>query len=152
MADDSGLEVDALNGAPGVRSARFAADVAAAECGGTARAGNSTDEANRRALRARLLTPGGDARRSARFRCALALANPSGHVVLRAEGVVEGRIVTELRGAGGFGYDPMFVPVDGDGSTFAEMETAAKAAISHRGRALAELLGRLRTDGWPEHS
>ena len=99
-----------------------------------------------------MMTLGGDARRSARFRCALALANPSGHVVLRAEGVVEGRIVTELRGAGGFGYDPMFVPVDGDGSTFAEMETAAKAAISHRGRALAELLERLRTDGWPEHS
>ena len=150
LADDSGLEVDALNGAPGVRSARFAADMATTERGGTPSSGNSTDEANRRALSDRLTEAGVGFRRSARFRCALALADPSGRVALRAEGAVEGEIITEQRGDGGFGYDPMFVPDDGDGSTFAEMDSDAKAAISHRGRALAELIRIIEASGWPE--
>ena len=147
LADDSGLEVDALGGAPGVRSARYAADLAAAD-GGAVVGGNSTDEANRLALSARLAALGVAGEPTARFRCALTLADPDGRVVMRTEGVVEGRIVSRARGDGGFGYDPMFVPNDGDGSTFAQMDPDAKAAISHRGRALAELLARLDAAGW----
>lgn len=158
LADDSGLEVDALGGAPGVRSARFAADLAAGGSvgDGSAEAAlnptdrpDSIDAANRRALSTQLAAAGGDDRPSARFRCALALADPEGVVRLRTEGLVEGRITREQRGDGGFGYDPMFVPDDGDGSTFAEMDRAAKAAISHRGRALRALVQHLDSSGWP---
>lgn len=157
LADDSGLEVDALGGAPGVRSARFAADLAErANAEGNRLAGpisadgpTSIDEANRRALCAELERLTGDVARSARFRCALSLADPSGVVRSRAEGVVEGWITPTERGDGGFGYDPVFVPDDGDGSTFAEMGRSAKAAISHRGRALSALVAGLLSAGWP---
>lgn len=118
MADDTGLEVDALGGAPGVRSARFAGD-------------DADDVANRTLLLARL--QGTDDRR-ARFRTVVALATDQGTRFF--EGACEGQIIREERGHGGFGYDPIFQP-EGHDLTFAEMDDAAKNAISHRGRALA---------------
>ncbi|QGG95761.1 RdgB/HAM1 family non-canonical purine NTP pyrophosphatase [Actinomarinicola tropica] len=131
LADDTGLEVDALDGAPGVRSARFA--------------GPEEDPvANRRQLLAELDRLGateGDQRR-ARFRTVLVLRRPDGTEVI-ADGAVEGTIASELRGGAGFGYDPLFVPDDGDGRTFAEMSADEKNAISHRGRALRALADRL---------
>lgn len=129
LADDSGLEVDALRGAPGVRSARYAG----ADAG---------DAANRaRLLEALAGVP--PERRTARFRCALALAGAEG-VWFEAEGTTEGRILEHERGAGGFGYDPLFLS-DELGATFAEADPAAKDRVSHRGRALARLFGFLRS-------
>jgi XTP/dITP diphosphohydrolase len=130
LADDSGLEVDALGGKPGVHSARYA----------SAGPGNASDAANR----AKLLTELAGvptARRTARFRCAIAVAR-GGDVVLRSEGAVEGTILTEERGAGGFGYDPLFVP-EGLDKTFGELPAAVKQSVSHRGRALRALFARL---------
>lgn len=126
LADDSGLEVDALGGAPGVRSARYAGD-------GTA---NASDAANRAKLLAALRGVPPD-KRGARFRCAICVADGE-RVVLRAEGTVEGAILDRERGAGGFGYDPLFLPA-GATRTFAEMDAEEKSRISHRGRALAQL-------------
>jgi XTP/dITP diphosphohydrolase len=125
LADDSGLEVDALGGEPGVRSARFAGD-------------NATMEDNRELLKRRIAGLGPDQRR-ARFRCVLALAR-GGEVVRTFEGAVEGVIAPDEAGEGGFGYDPLFVP-EGGTRTFAEMASAEKHALSHRGRALAGLAG-----------
>jgi XTP/dITP diphosphohydrolase len=119
LADDSGLEVEALGGAPGVRSARFAGEPANYEAN------------NRRLLR----DLAGMSDRRARFRCAIALASARGHAQV-VEGTCGGRIAEEPRGAGGFGYDPLFVP-DGRQETFAEMDPAEKNRISHRGVALA---------------
>lgn len=118
LADDSGLEVDALGGAPGVRSARYAGEKA-------------SDEANRNKL---LLALGDTAARTARFRCAMAIAH-AGRLVGTCEGAVEGFILNEPRGTGGFGYDPLFVP-EGFSETFAELPSATKNGLSHRGRAL----------------
>ena len=118
LADDTGLEVDALGGAPGVWSARYAGPAADAE-------------ANRRKLLAELA---GAPDRAARFRTVLAYVDRRG--VRFFDGVCEGRIATEEAGAGGFGYDALFRPADGDGRTFAEMATDEKNRISHRGRAL----------------
>ena len=118
LADDTGLEVDALDGAPGVFSARYAgpeADV----------------EANRRKLLAELAGAPG---RTARFRTVLAYVDADGARFF--DGVCEGLIATEEAGTAGFGYDSVFRPTDGDGRTFAEMDAAEKNAISHRGRAL----------------
>jgi XTP/dITP diphosphohydrolase len=129
LADDSGLEVDALFGAPGVHSARYA--------GGGA-------EANvRKLLGALESTP--DEARTARFRCVLALADPSGPLgeeVLLAQGTCEGTIIRSPRGGGGFGYDPVFVP-EGKALTMAEISDAEKDALSHRGRACAAMRERL---------
>ena len=135
LADDSGLEVDALDGAPGVRSARYAGE-------------DATDEDNVARLLADLAAVSLDdatAGRRARFRCVLILRRPDGTETV-AEGSVEGAIAETPRGSGGFGYDPVFVPDDGDGATFAEMDPAAKHAISHRGRAIETLLGLLGPD------
>jgi XTP/dITP diphosphohydrolase len=123
VADDSGLCVDALNGMPGVLSARWSGR-------------HGDDEANLRLVLAQV-SDVPDGRRGAQFVCAAALALPSGkeHV---SEGTVEGRLIREPRGANGFGYDPIFVP-DGKDVTTAEMDPAAKDAISHRGRALRAL-------------
>lgn len=121
VADDSGLEVDALEGAPGVRSARFAGE-------------DATMEQNRALLAEKMR---GVTNRRGRFRCVLALAQ-DGAMVRIFSGVVEGTIATEERGAGGFGYDPLFVPEGGD-RTFAEMSAGEKHRLSHRGRALAGL-------------
>lgn len=117
VADDTGLEVDVLDGAPGVRSARFAGP-------------DVTDEDNRRRL---LEVLEGETDRSARFRTVLAYVTDEGTRLY--EGVCEGRILTEERGTGGFGYDRLFLP-EGHDRTFAEMETETKNEISHRGRAL----------------
>lgn len=134
LADDSGLEVDALNGAPGVHSARFAALDS-----GTP--GNSSDEENNAKL-LRLLTDVPGPRRSGRFRCVIALT----HVPERGdecetqlfEGVCEGRIGFERQGGGGFGYDPLFFPI-GLEKSFAVLPRMQKNEISHRGYALEKL-------------
>ena len=118
LADDTGLEVDALDGAPGVWSARFAG-------------ADADDAANRALLLDRL---GGRDDRSARFRTVLAFADSAG--VRFFDGVCEGSITEAEAGTGGFGYDALFRPADGDGRTFAEMDAAEKNEISHRGRAL----------------
>lgn len=119
MADDSGLEVDALGGAPGVRSARYAGEPACHR---------SNNEKLLAALR-------GTAARAARFRCVIALAGP-GFETATVEGRCEGVIADAPRGHGGFGYDPLFVPA-GHERTFAELDAAIKNRISHRARALA---------------
>jgi XTP/dITP diphosphohydrolase len=127
LADDTGLEVDALGGAPGVLSARYAGP------------GASYDDNNRKLL-GELAGVGGSGRR-ARFRCVVALALPGGSV-RTVEGRTDGVILVEPRGRGGFGYDPVFLP-DGHERTYAEMEAAEKNAVSHRGkavRAAAELI------------
>jgi XTP/dITP diphosphohydrolase len=123
VADDSGISVDALNGMPGVFSARW-----------SGRHGDAA--ANLRLLLAQLADVP-DARRSAAFVCVAALVQPDGQEVVE-EGRVTGRIIHEPRGSGGFGYDPIFVP-DGDTRTTAEMSPAEKDAISHRGRAFTAL-------------
>jgi XTP/dITP diphosphohydrolase len=129
LADDSGLEVDALGGAPGVHSARFADDNAV----GTA---NSSDAANNAKL-LRLLEGVPSEQRVARFRCVLALA-ARGKATLLFEGQCEGRISFSAAGVGGFGYDPLFVP-EGCAQSFAELGESVKNKISHRARALAQL-------------
>jgi len=132
IADDSGLEVDALGGAPGVRSARFAADAGRAP-------EPSKDAANNACLLDELA---GRSDRSARFRCVLVLALPDGTVALTTEGSVEGRILEAPRGDGGFGYDPLFLP-EGESRSMAELTAAEKAALSHRGRAARAMHERL---------
>lgn len=130
LADDSGLEVDALGGLPGVRSARFASDGRH----------NATDSENRDKLLTELRgVPA--AARTARFQCAISVAK-DGAVRLRAHGTAEGTILTEGRGSLGFGYDPLFVP-RGDSRTFAEMPPAEKRSVSHRARAIEAIRGPL---------
>lgn len=124
LADDSGLEVDALDGEPGVRSARWS--------------GEPKDDARNNAKLMAAMREVPDDRRTARFRCVLALVSPSGEV-RTAAGACEGRIGHALRGSGGFGYDPLFI-VDGlGGKTMAELSAAEKNRISHRARAYAAL-------------
>jgi XTP/dITP diphosphohydrolase len=134
IADDSGLEVDALGGAPGVRSARFAGE-------------RATDAENNAALLAALDTldadPGGTRANEsfkARFRCVLALVDPfvkDGEPIV-VEGTCEGKITRTPRGSGGFGYDPLFL-VDGTDKTMAELGEEEKNRVSHRGRAFGKL-------------
>ena len=128
LADDSGIEVDALGGAPGPRSARYAGE-------------GATDQDNLRSLLGAVagVPPGG---RTARYRAVAALAWPDGEEV-HAEGICEGLLRTRPRGEGGFGYDPIFEPAGWD-RTMAELDPEEKDRISHRGgalRALAKLLG-----------
>lgn len=120
LADDSALEIDALGGAPGIRSARFA--------------GPAADDAGRNSLILAALAGVPEARRMARFRCAIAIAEPGGKVHI-LEGLCEGAIASSPRGAGGFGYDPIFVE-GSTGQTFAEMDPAVKNRVSHRASAL----------------
>jgi len=129
IADDSGLEVDALGGEPGVRSARYAAGD---------RREDATDEANTARLLANLGAHPDPVERRARFRCVLVLRRPDGREMV-AEGTCEGTIAAAPSGTGGFGYDPVFVPTAGDGRTFAELANEEKHALSHRGAALAAL-------------
>jgi len=133
LADDSGLAVTALGGAPGVQSARYADSDPAR----IARLLAALDGANQERLQAGLAPD-----RSARFSAALALANPAGEVVLEVEGHCPGTILEAPRGSGGFGYDPVFW-VPESGQTFAEMDKALKGRIGHRGRAFALLAPRL---------
>jgi XTP/dITP diphosphohydrolase len=129
VADDSGLSVDAMNGMPGVLSARWS--------------GRHGDDTANLALLLAQLDPVPDGRRGAAFVCAAALVTPDGREVVE-EGRVTGHLVREPRGQGGFGYDPIFVP-DGDTRTTAEMSPADKDAISHRGRAFRALAPHLRS-------
>ncbi len=121
LSDDSGLEVDAVGGEPGVRSARYAGE-------------GASDQANREKLLQRLRASGA-ADRSARFCCVIAIAR-RGSILGTFVGAVEGRIVDGERGNGGFGYDSIFVPAGYD-ETFSELPTGIKNQISHRSRALA---------------
>lgn len=123
LGEDSGLEVDALRGAPGVRSARFAGPY-------------GDTEANNAKL---LVELEGVESRSARFVCAMALASPDGEVVATSRGTCEGVILEEPQGKGGFGYDPLFKP-EGKRVTMAELPSEQKSALSHRGRAARAIL------------
>ncbi len=129
LSDDSGLEVDALGGAPGVWSSSY---------GG--------EEGNHAKNNARLLAEmAGKTDRGARFRCTMVLAS-SGVERANFSGTVEGRLVDALSGAGGFGYDPLFIP-EGYGQTFAELGDAVKNTLSHRARALGQVISYLGADG-----
>ena len=140
LADDSGLEVEALDGGPGVLSARYA--------------GEPADDARNNAKLLRALAGLPDERRGARFVCALALARPDGSLALEVAGEARGRILHAPRGSGDFGYDPLFLftepgfPQTGRG--FAELTGAEKSVVSHRGRALRELVRRLAEHGEDE--
>ncbi len=127
VADDTGLEVEALDGAPGIHSARFAGE-------------GASDVQLVEKLLNELERVGADtqARRRARFRTVALLRFPDGDEIV-AEGSVEGRIAEAPQGDAGFGYDPVFVPDEGDGRSFAQMTPVEKHAISHRGRALRAL-------------
>jgi XTP/dITP diphosphohydrolase len=129
LADDTGLEVDALGGAPGVWSARYAGEDATYS-DNVEKLVREMDAARRNA-------------RTARLRTVLVLARADG-TELSVDGVAEGVIADEPRGKEGFGYDPVFVPAGGGGRTFAEMTMAEKQSLSHRGRALRALAVRLR--------
>jgi XTP/dITP diphosphohydrolase len=122
LADDSGLEVEALDGAPGVFSARYA--------------GAEATDAQRVELLLKELAHASDAERRARFVCVIAIAAPDAQVLNVAEGLCEGHLIHAPRGTGGFGYDPIFVP-DGYEQTFGELPGEVKRSISHRARALA---------------
>ncbi len=139
LGDDSGLTVDALQGAPGVLSARYAGE----PC--------DDDANNRKLLEALADVP--DERRGAAFRCALALADPTGAIRLEAAGACRGRIVRAPRGAAGFGYDPLFL-IPEYHRTFGELSPLVKHQLSHRSRAFAHLrpalerlLGEIFADG-----
>ena len=134
VADDSGLEVDALDGAPGVRSARFAADSGLID---SPDANDNTDVWNNMVLLQRMAGIPAD-RRTARYRCVLVAAR-DGVVLHTAEGAVEGMILDAPRGTGGFGYDPLFYLPALD-RTMAELDLETKHTLSHRGRAIAALL------------
>lgn len=127
LADDSGLEVDALGGAPGVRSARYAGE-------------DATDEQNVARLLDALKTAGAvtAGQRRARFRSVVLLAQPDGREIVAA-GAVEGTILDAPVGEGGFGYDPVFAPDGADGLSFAQLDPVDKHARSHRGKALRAL-------------
>ena len=121
LADDSGLEVEALGGAPGVFSARYA--------------GAHASDADRRTLLLSELAKVGESNRRARFVAVVALATPNGEILNISEGTCSGTITFSPRGTGGFGYDPLFIP-DGYDQTFAELPDTIKNQISHRARAL----------------
>ena len=124
IADDSGLAVMALNGAPGIYSARYGSSDAERISRVLSELGNETD-------------------RRAEFVCAIALARPDGSIALETEGRCPGTILTEGQGAGGFGYDPIFY-VNAQGKTFAEMSNAEKERYSHRGIAFEQLMPQLK--------
>ena len=124
IADDSGLAVDSLNGAPGIYSARYASSDAAC-------------------IERLLRELSGEENRQARFVCAIAIARPDGSIALQAEGTCQGKILHVPRGNGGFGYDPVFYSLE-QNLTFAEMTASAKRAISHRGQAFRILIPQLK--------
>ena len=128
LADDSGIEIDALGGRPGIHSARFAGL-------------DATDDENN-ALLIQQLRDVPEAERTARYRCVVVLLEPAGQQT-SAEGVCEGRIVLEPRGSGGFGYDSYFIP-EGYDKTMAELSPDEKHRISHRGKALRSLAEQLK--------
>lgn len=131
LADDSGLEVDALGGSPGVLSARWAVHN-----------GTGKGDADNNATLLRQMADVPDEQRTARFVCVLALADPQGRIILTARDTMDGRILHGPRGTNGFGYDPLFL-VDGTDRTAAEMSPDEKHAVSHRGKALRRLKAHL---------
>ncbi|HQZ26801.1 MAG: RdgB/HAM1 family non-canonical purine NTP pyrophosphatase [Verrucomicrobiales bacterium] len=132
LADDSGLEVDALDGAPGIHSARYSGE-------------EGTDASNREKLLSELALPRhAKAPRTARFRCVITLAK-GGEVVAQFDGTVEGRIAVAMTGSKGFGYDPLFVP-EGHEKSFGELSQSVKNEMSHRGNALAAFQGWLKDE------
>jgi XTP/dITP diphosphohydrolase len=135
VADDSGLEVDALNGLPGVRSARYADDLSY-----DLHSGAKIDDRNNELLISQMVRLPFEPR-TARYRCVLALSR-DGEVLATTEGAVEGHILTVPRGEGGFGYDPLFFLPELD-KTMAELDPVTRLSLSHRGRALRGLLERL---------
>ena len=131
LADDSGLEVTALGGRPGVLSARYG--------------GEDINYAGRMRLLLGEVAATGDHDRSARFVCSMALARPDGSILATTDGVCEGTLAEAPAGTGGFGYDPIFIP-DGFARTFAELPPEAKSRLSHRGIAAAGMLRFLQDD------
>jgi XTP/dITP diphosphohydrolase len=129
LADDSGLEVEALGGAPGVHSARFA--------------GPNADDAQNRFLLMQKLRDLGEQEFAARFRCVMVLAS-QGELLGSFGGVIKGKVILEERGESGFGYDSIFIP-DGYTESFGELQAEIKNSLSHRGRALANVLEFLRS-------
>ncbi|MFT3746646.1 MAG: RdgB/HAM1 family non-canonical purine NTP pyrophosphatase [Pyrinomonadaceae bacterium] len=129
LADDSGLEVDALDGRPGVLSARYGGEDMPFE----AKMSLLLDEIEKK----------GNISRKARFICSIAIADPNGVILFSAEGSCEGKIAPSPRGSGGFGYDPLFIP-DGFNQTFGELELSIKQSISHRSRAFQQIIPFLR--------
>lgn len=125
IADDSGLEIDALDGAPGIYSARYAATSEACINRVLAEMSNESD-------------------RGAQFVCALAMARPDGEIALETQGICRGEILSERRGSGGFGYDPIFYAPEA-GKTFAQMSDPEKDAHSHRGIAFRQIMPQLRS-------
>jgi XTP/dITP diphosphohydrolase len=129
LSDDSGLEVEALGGAPGVYSARYA--------------GKNASDAERIEKLLEELAETGDESRRARFVCAMAVGDEVGQIKFLAEGVCEGKIAQNPKGANGFGYDPIFVP-EGFEQTFGELSSTVKGEISHRARAIKKIIRFLR--------
>lgn len=125
LSDDSGLEVESLNGAPGVLSARYAGE-------------NATDEERIVKLLDELSEINDESRR-ARFVCAMAIADEKGEIKFLAEGICSGKIALQPKGANGFGYDPIFIP-DGFEQTFGELSSTVKRKISHRARAIVKII------------
>jgi XTP/dITP diphosphohydrolase len=130
LSDDSGLEVEALKGAPGIFSARYA--------------GENASDAERISKLLEELAATGDEQRRARFVCAMAIADEKGVIKFLAEGICRGTIALEPRGTNGFGYDPIFVP-EGVEQTFGELSSTIKREISHRARAIKKIMRFLRT-------
>ena len=129
LADDSGLEVEALNNAPGVYSARYA--------------GENAGDRERIAKLLAELNETNDENRRARFVCAMAVADETGAIILTAEGICDGKIAFEAVGENGFGYDPIFIP-DGFSETFGQLANDIKQQISHRKRAIYKIIQQLR--------
>lgn len=129
LADDSGLAVEALGGAPGIFSARYA--------------GEDASDAQRIENLLKELNASKDENRRARFVCAMAFADETGEIKFTAEGVCDGKIVFEPRGTNGFGYDPIFAP-DGFDGTFGELTDGVKRQISHRARAIIKIIEQIR--------
>lgn len=127
LADDSGLEVEALNGAPGIFSARYAGIAAS----------------DQERLEKLLKVIGDSENRRARFVCAMTIAGKNGAIEFTAEGICEGRIASAASGNGGFGYDPIFIP-DGFSETFGELPNGVKQQISHRKRAIDKIIQQIR--------
>lgn len=129
LADDSGLEVTALNGAPGVYSARYA--------------GKDSSNAEKIAKLLEDLEKSESEDRSARFVCVISLTNEKGEIIFQAEGVCDGEIANAPRGENGFGYDPVFIP-EGFGETFGELSSEVKSDLSHRAKAIRKIIRFLR--------
>ena len=129
LADDSGLEVDALGGRPGVLSARYG--------------GENTTFAEKMSMLLGEVRETGSLDRTARFVCSIAIADATGEILFSADGACEGKLAESPRGSGGFGYDPLFIP-DGFDQTFGELDAAIKQTISHRSRAFQQIIPFLR--------